>query len=236
MPQSGRVVGLDRGVVAVVATSEGELVSYPGSVGVRRRAVRAAQKKLSGRKRGSRRRDQARQVLARAHERLANARRDFAHKLSRAIVDRYDVIALERLNVRAMTRSARGTVDEPGSGVRAKAGLNREILHAGWSILRQLIVEKAEKAVRTIIEVDPKNTSRECSSCRLVDVSSRRSQSAFACVACGYAMNADVNAARVIVKRAELRLAGSSRAMARDADLRNALSSGRTRLEPQDAA
>jgi transposase len=70
----------------------------------------------------------------------------------------------------------------------------------------------------------------------VVDVNSRRSQSSFACVACGYAANADVNAARVIVKRAELRLAGSSGALAPDADLQNALTSGRTRLKSQDAA
>jgi hypothetical protein len=68
-----------------------------------------------------------------------------------------NTIVLERLNGRAMTRSARGTVEQRGSGVRAKSGLNREILHTGWSILRQLIAEKAEKAVRTIVvEVDPK--------------------------------------------------------------------------------
>jgi putative transposase len=236
LPLLGNAVGLDRGVVAVAATSEGELVAFPDSVAVRRRAVRVAQKRLSRRARGSRRRGQARRLLARAHERLANARRDFAHKLSRAIVDRYDTIVLERLNVRGMTRSARGTVEQPGSGVRAKSRLNREILHAGWSILRQLIVEKAEKAVRTVVEVDAKNTSRECCSCGVVDANSRRSQSSFVCVACGYATNADVNAARVIVKRAELRLAGSSGALAPDVDLQSALSSGRTRLKSQDAA
>jgi putative transposase len=236
LPQRGNVVGLDRGVVAVVATSEGELVAFPDCVAIRRRAVRVAQKRLSRRKRGSRRRGQARELLARAHERLANARRDFAHKLSRAIVDRYDTIVLERLNVRGMTRSARGTVDQPGSGVRAKSGLNREILHAGWSIFRKLIVEKAEKAVRTVVEVDAKNTSRECSSCGVVEANSRRSQSSFVCMACGYASNADVNAARVIVKRAELRPAGSLGALVPDADLQSALSSGRTRLKSQDAA
>ena len=80
------------------------------------------------------------------------------------------------------------------------------------------------------------NTSRECCSCGVVDANSRRSQPSFECVACGYASNADVNAARVIVKRAELRLAGSSGALAPDVDLQSALSSGRTRFKPQDAA
>jgi putative transposase len=158
------------------------------------------------------------------------------HKLSRSIVGRYDTIAIEKLNVGAMTRSAAGTPEEPGRNVRAKAGLNREILNAGWSILRHMLVEKAESAVRTIVEVDPRNTSRECSSCGLIDADSRRSQSAFVCVGCGYAENADINAARVILKRAELPPAGSFGALAPGVDLRSALSSGRTRLTSQDAA
>jgi putative transposase len=158
------------------------------------------------------------------------------HKLSRSIVGRYDTIAIEKLNVGAMTRPAAGTPEEPGRNVRAKAGLNREILNAGWSILRHMLVEKAESAVRTIVEVDPKNTSRECSSCGLIDADSRRSQSEFVCVGCSYAENADINAARVIRKRAELPPAGSFGAMAPGVDLRSALSSGRTRLTSQDAA
>ena len=97
LPKTGRVVGLDRGVVAVVATSDGELFTLPASVERHRARVRGAQKRVSRRRRGGGRRASARMILARAHERLASARRDFLHKLSRALVDRYDVIALEKL-------------------------------------------------------------------------------------------------------------------------------------------
>jgi putative transposase len=234
--KTGRTVGLDRGVIAVVATSDGELVALPESMDRHRAKVRAAQKRLSRRVRGSRRRRKAGLLLARAHEAVASARRDFLHKLSRRIVDRYDGIAIEKLNVGAMTRSAAGTLEEPGTNVRAKAGLNREILNAGWSMLRQMLVEKAESAVRTIVEIDPKNTSRECASCGLIDADSRRSQSEFLCVGCGHAENADINAARVILKRAELPPAGSLGALVPGVDLRSALPSGRTRLTSQDAA
>jgi putative transposase len=140
------------------------------------------------------------------------------------------------LNVQAMTRSSRGTILEPGSNVRAKTVLNREILHAGWSILRTMLVGKAASAARTVVEVDAKNTSRECFSCGVIDAASRRTQASFVCAACGHAADADVNAARVIRKRAELRLAGSSCALARDVDLQCALPSGRARLRPQHAA
>ncbi len=236
LEKTGRKVGVDRGIVAVVATSDGELIALPKNMSRHRAKVRVAQKRVSRRVRGSLRRGKARLLLARAHEAAASARRDFLHKLSRSIVNRYDTIAIEKLNVGAMTRSAAGTSEEPGRNVRAKAGLNREILNAGWSILRHMLVEKAESAVRTIVEVDPKNTSRECSSCGLIDASSRRSQSEFVCVGCSYAENADINAARVIRKRAELPPAGSFGAMAPGVDLRSALSSGRTRLASQDAA
>jgi putative transposase len=236
LEKTGRKVGIDRGVVAVVATSDGELIALPENMDRHRAKVRTAQKRLSRRVRGSRRRGKARLLLARAHEAAASARRDFLHKLSRSIVDRYDAVAIEKLNVGSMTRSAAGTLEEPGRNVRAKAGLNREILNAGWSIFRQMLVEKAECAVRTIVEVDPRNTSRECSSCGLVDGGSRRSQSEFVCVRCSYGANADINAARVILKRAELPPAGSLGALAPGVDLRSALSSGRTRLTSQDAA
>jgi len=236
LEKTGRTVGIDRGVVAVVATSDGELIALPENMDRHRAKVRVAQKRLSRRVRGSRRRVKARLLLARAHEAAASARRDFLHKLSRGLVDRYDTIAIEKLNVGSLTRSAAGTPEEPGRNVRAKAGLNREILNAGWSILRHMLVEKAESAVRTIVEVDPRNTSRKCSSCGLVDAGSRRSQSEFLCVGCSYAENADINAARVILKRAELPPAGSLGALAPGVDLRSALSSGRTRLTSQDAA
>jgi putative transposase len=98
-PPTGLTVGIDRGVVALIATSDGEVVSLPPSLEERRLRVRVAQKRLSRRKRGSGRRRQARRHLAYAHERLASARRDLAHKLSRSIVDRCDMIwtrALER--------------------------------------------------------------------------------------------------------------------------------------------
>ena len=104
-------------------------------------------------------RRQYRNVLGRYHapptltdeEREANARRDGLHKVALDIVRRYDVLALERLAVRSMVRSARGTVDEPGKNVRAKAGLNRSLLDAGFGILATLIREKAEYAARVVV-------------------------------------------------------------------------------------
>jgi putative transposase len=145
----------------------------------------------------------ARERLARAKEREANARRDYAHKVARRLVNGADVIALEKLSLRAMTRSARGSVERPGRNVRAKAGLNRVVLDSGFGLLRQMIGAKAEEAARTVVEVDSRFSSQECSRCEHVARESRRRRR-FCCVGCGYANHADVNAALVIRGRAQL--------------------------------
>jgi putative transposase len=79
--------------------------------------------------------------------------------------------------------------------VRAKAGLNREILRSGWGLLVRRLQDKAPGRVE---KVKPQFTSQRCSACGQVDGDSRESQARFVCTACGYACNADVNAARNI--------------------------------------
>ena len=94
-----------------------------------------------------------------------------------------------------MTRSARGTARNPGRNVRAKAGLNRGILRSGWGLLVRRLEQKAPGRVE---KVTPRYTSQHCSACGQVDPESRESQARFACTACGFACNADVNAAKNI--------------------------------------
>jgi putative transposase len=99
---------------------------------------------------------------------------------------------LRRLQIGNMIRSAKGTRENPGRGVRAKAGLNREILRSGWGLLVRRLEEKAPGRVE---KVKPHYTSQRCSACGRVDRGSRESQAMFRCTACGFAANADVNAA-----------------------------------------
>ncbi|HMH94927.1 MAG TPA: transposase [Streptosporangiaceae bacterium] len=94
-----------------------------------------------------------------------------------------------------MTRSARGTADAPGRNVRQKAGLNREVLASSWGLLGRRLEDKAPGRVE---KVSPAFTSQRCSACGQVDGKSRESQASFRCTACGFACNADVNAARNI--------------------------------------
>jgi putative transposase len=105
---------------------------------------------------------------------------------------RFDVIRVEDLKITNMTRSAKGTRENPGRGVRAKAGLNRGILAQGWGLLVRRLEEKAPRRVE---KIKPHYTSQRCSACGQLDRGSRESQAVFRCTACGFAANADVNAA-----------------------------------------
>jgi putative transposase len=147
--------------------------------------------------------------LARAREREANARRDYAHKVACAVVDGAAVIALEALRIRQMTRSAKGSAEKPGRNVAAKAGLNRVVLDAGFGLLGQLIVAKAESAGRLVVRVDARYSSQTCSHCGSVDKKNRRGR-LFRCVVCGHTAHADVEAAREIRRRAESQLMSES--------------------------
>jgi transposase len=131
--------------------------------------------------------------VARLRAREADRRKDWAEKLSTRLARDFDVIRVEDLAIKDMTRSARGTAGAPGRNVAAKAGLNRGILASGWGLLARRLEDKAPGRVQ---KVNPAFTSQRCSACGHVDARSRESQARFACTSCGYAGNADVNAAR----------------------------------------
>jgi transposase len=194
-PANGQLIGIDRGVAVSAALSTGELLRTPTlTVRERKRIVRL-KRKLARAKRGSNRRKQVRLGIARLLARETDRRKDWAEKASTDIARRFDVIRVEDLKIGNMTRSARGTADTPGRNVRQKAGLNREILRSGWGLLVRRLEEKAPGRVE---KINPHHTSQRCSACRHVDAESRESQARFVCTACGFTLNADVNAARNI--------------------------------------
>jgi len=191
-PGAGEVVGVDRGVVVSAALSTGETFACPRLSPSRQRMLKRLQRKFARAKRGSTRRAAVKHAIARLKVRETDARKDWAEKLSTNLARRFDVICVEDLRVRDMTRSAKGTVAEPGRNVRAKAGLNREILDSGWGILVDRLQQKAPGRVQ---KINPAFTSQRCSVCGHAAGENRKSQAVFACTACGYTGNADVNAA-----------------------------------------
>ncbi len=153
------------------------------------------QRRLARAKPGSKRRVRTKAQIARLRARETDMRRDWVEKISTDLALRFDVIRIEDLRIRNMTRSAKGTLTVPGRNVRQKAGLNREILASGWGLLARRLEEKAPGRVE---RVKPAYTSQTCSVCRTVDAKARESQGVFRCRSCGYTGNADVNAARNI--------------------------------------
>jgi transposase len=195
VPGNDVVVGVDRGVVVSAALSTGDLLTIPGlSQRERARLVRL-QRKLSKANRGSKRRAKVKAQVGRLKARETDRRKDFVEKVSTNLACGFDVIAFEDLNVAGMTRSAKGTLDEPGSNVAQKRGLNRGILAAGWG---ELVRRTNDKAPGRVMLVNPAFTSQRCSECRHVAKENRKSQAVFQCVSCGYTDHADVNAARNI--------------------------------------
>ena len=194
-PGNAQTVGIDRGVAVSAALSNGELLRCPGLTARERARLRRLQRRLARARRGSNRRGRVKHAIARLRARETDRRKDWAEKASTSIARRFDVIRVEDLQITNMTRSAKGTRENPGRNVRAKAGLNRGILRSGWGLLVRRLEDKAPGRVE---KIRPAFTSQRCSACGQVDRDSRESQAVFRCTACGYACNADISAAKNI--------------------------------------
>jgi len=194
-PGNGKVVGIDRGVAVSAPLSTGELLHAPSLTALEQQRQRRQERKLARARRGSNRRGRVRLGIARLKARQTDRRKDWAEKTSTDIARRFDLICVEDLNIGNMTRSAKGTLGDPGRNVRQKSGVNRSILASGWGLL---VLRLQEKAPQRVEKINPAYTSQRCSACGHVDRNSRESQARFRCTACGFACNADVNAARNI--------------------------------------
>ncbi|MGZ0153009.1 RNA-guided endonuclease InsQ/TnpB family protein [Kribbella sp. WER1] len=191
-PGTGAVVGVDRGVTVSAALSTGELLCCPGLSAREQRRIKRLQRKLARATPASKRRAEPRAAIARFKARESDRRKDWVEQTTTDLARRFDVIGVEDLGIRNMTKSARGTREAPGRNVRQKAGLNRAVLAQGWGRLVRRLEHKAPGRVE---KVNPAYTSQTCSSCGHCAAENRESQAAFRCVACRYEANADVNAA-----------------------------------------
>jgi putative transposase len=195
-PTDSSVVGVDRGVTVSAALSTGELLHTHSLKPGEQIRLRRLQRRLARAERGSNRRQRTKLAIARLKAREADRRRDWVEKTSTELARRFDTIRVEDLNVRAMTRSARGTLDQPGVRVAQRRGLNRAIRHQAWG---RLVTRLDHKAAGRVERIAAAYTSQRCSACGHVAPENRKSQAVFACVACKAGpCNADVNAARNI--------------------------------------
>lgn len=182
------VVGIDRGVVNVLADSDGNVVEAPRFFEHARKQLARAQRTVSRKKKGSKNRDKAKVRVAILHRRIRRQRQHVAHVLSARYAKSHGTVVVENLNVAGM--------------VRANSGLARGILDAGWGFFAQCLRYKLTWSGGNLLEVPAAYSSQTCSACGAIDKASRRSQSEFSCTACGYCDHADLNAAKVIKARA----------------------------------
>lgn len=197
LPPTDQAVGVDVGLLAFAALSDGSLVENPRHARKAQTQLRRAQRKVARRKKGGHRRRKAVALLARAHLRVANQRRDFHHKVARSLVNTYGLIAVEDLNVKGL----------------AGGMLARSVHDAGWGAFLTTLAHKAEEAGRVLVRVNPNGTSQVCSQCRsLPDVPKTLADRIHRC-SCGAVLDRDVNAARNIL-RLGLSLQASTSALA----------------------
>ncbi len=197
---STSAVGLDLGVAKFATLSTGEIMAAPVDRLLQlERRMKRAQRNLARKVKFGANWKKQKARITKLHHRTANVRNDFLHKTTTAISKNHALVVIEDLQVKSMSRSATGTVSAPGRNVRAKAGLNRSILRQGWGEFRRQLVYKQKWRGGMVLAVDPRNTSRTCPECGHVSAENRKTQAAFACVACGHQADADVNAARNIL-------------------------------------
>lgn len=201
-PLTGEPVGGDLGVVNALTLSTGEVFQVPSFTPGEAKRLKRLQQKLARQVKGSRSRAITKRMIAGLHQRVAARRLDALHKISHRLTTRHSCIALEALQVKNMTRSAKGTVGLPGVNVRQKAGLNRGILAGSWGELRRQVAYKAPwNGSHLVLVKDFAFSSQQCCNCGFTHSGNRTSQASFKCLSCGAVLNADVNAAKNILAR-----------------------------------
>ena len=201
------LVGIDRGVANFAVLSDGTSCEPQNAFRKLSAKLAKEQRKLARKVKKSRNWQKQKRKITDLHLKIANQRQDYVQKLSTTLSNSHAVIVLESLQVKNMTASAKGMVDQPGTKVRQKAGLNKAILDQGWGQFRVLLEQKQAERGGWVLYVSPAYTSQKCSGCGHVHPGNRRSQSEFICLACGLALHADLNAAINIARAGHAQLA-----------------------------
>ncbi|WP_137443911.1 RNA-guided endonuclease InsQ/TnpB family protein [Escherichia coli] len=196
---SASMVGLDAGVAKLATLSDGTVFEPVNSFQKNQKTLARLQRQLSRKVKFSNNWQKQKRKIQRLHSCIANIRRDYLHKVTTTVSKNHAMIVIEDLKVSNMSKSAAGTVSQPGRNVRAKSGLNRSILDQGWYEMRRQLEYKQLWRGGQVLAVPPAYTSQRCACCGHTAKENRLSQSKFRCQVCGYTANADVNGARNIL-------------------------------------
>lgn len=197
-PKETKACGIDWGIAHLVTITESldkrEHVPNPRYYQSGKGKLTELQQTLSRKKRGSNGWRKACKGLSAFKRKEANQRKDHHHKLSAKIADQYALVAMEKLKIKNMSKSAKGTLENPGKQVKAKSGLNREILDTAPAMLMDMIRYKVEETGGEFVETPTTKLkpSQRCPNCDHTSKKNRPSQAEFRCTECGYENNADV--------------------------------------------
>ncbi|MEG5139219.1 transposase [Microcoleus sp. A6-C6] len=180
-----KIVGIDVGLKDFLTTSENETVAIPQHYRKAQKRLRTIQKRVSRRKKGSNRRQKAVKHLGKCHKKVADKRKDFHFKTANNLLKKYDVVAVEDLNVKGLARTK----------------LAKSVLDAGWSSFLSILTNKAVNAGLLVIPVSAYNTSQDCSGCG-EKVPKKLHERWHDCPHCGCSLDRDHNAAINIKNRA----------------------------------
>ena len=196
---STSAIGVDMGIAQFATLSDGHVFAAVNSFKQKQKQLARYQRAFSRKVKFSQNWKKQKSKIGKLHQTIANIRKDYLHKTTTIISQNHAMIVIEDLQVKNMSKSASGNLNKPGRHVKAKSGLNRSILDQGWFEFRRQIEYKQVWRGGDVLAVPPQYTSQRCSCCGTVSKENRQSQAKFACIACGYQANADVNAAMNIL-------------------------------------
>ena len=194
-------IGIDRGIAKTLVMSNDEYLNLPvESIQKIEKRIEKLQCRVAKEKKFSVKWHRYKNIINKLHGKITRIRHNWLHIQSYGLANNHSLIVVEDLNIRNMSKSASGTVENPGNNVKAKSGLNRSILRQGWGQFCDLLSYKCNWYGSKLVKVNPKNTSRRCYKCYFVSSENRQSQESFSCQKCGHTENADTNAAKNILR------------------------------------
>lgn len=181
LPKTNKSVGIDVGVITLATLSNGEKIDNPRLYKIFEKKLEKASRRFSKDKT-----DKNRHTLSLVHEKLANCRNDFLNKSTLNLVRKFDTICVEKLDIEKMN---------------SYKEVNKSIRDCAWGIFRSKLIQKAESAIgKSVIEVNPVNTSRICSRCGHLNDKLLLTERVFQCISCDYTLDRDLNASFNILR------------------------------------
>ncbi|MDJ0742384.1 MAG: transposase [Xenococcaceae cyanobacterium MO_167.B27] len=190
---SSSIIGADLGVVRFLTLSNQKYYEPLNIFKKLKNKLAKLQKKLAKKEKFSNKWKRLKFKITKLHIRIANIRNDYLHKISSELSQNHAIVILEDLKIVNMSKSAKGTVENPGKNVKQKSGLNRAILDQGWREFIRQLEYKLTWSGGQLIQVNPRNTSRKCPKCNYISAENRKTQATFYCQQkdCNYTANAD---------------------------------------------